>query len=118
MRSGEGGESVVGTISLFFHFHMHLISTHTRSLICILQKEIFGKSLKNMDPFDGLDDEDIRTAIANATGPRPSLFVSEFSFDLLVSVRLCFPSHVVFSLHCISSHYPFLSCILHSIFLV
>merc|ERR1711988_1894191 len=37
-----------------------------------------------MDPFDGLDDEDIRTAIANATGPRPTLFVSEYSFDLLV----------------------------------
>jgi len=37
-----------------------------------------------MDPFDGLDDEDIRTSIANSTGLRPSLFVSEFSFDLLI----------------------------------
>ena len=52
--------------------------------IAYIFKEIFGKSLKNMDPFDGLDDEDIRTAIANATGPRPTLFVSEYSFDLLV----------------------------------
>jgi dynamin 1-like protein len=31
-----------------------------------------------------LDDDDIRTAIANANGPRPSLFVPEMSFDLLV----------------------------------
>jgi dynamin 1-like protein len=52
--------------------------------IAYIFKEVFGKSVKLMDPFDGLDDEDIRTAIANATGPRPSLFVSEFSFDLLV----------------------------------
>jgi dynamin 1-like protein len=52
--------------------------------IAFIFKDIFGKSLKSMDPFDGLDDDDIRTAIANASGPRPSLFVSEFSFDLLV----------------------------------
>lgn len=31
-----------------------------------------------------MDDDDIRTAIANANGPRPSLFVPEMSFDLLV----------------------------------
>ena len=37
-----------------------------------------------IDPFDGLTDEDIRTAICNANGPRPSLFVPEISFDLLV----------------------------------
>jgi len=37
-----------------------------------------------LDPFEGLDDEDIRTAIANANGPRPCLFVPEIAFDLLV----------------------------------
>eukprot|EP01034_Spumella_vulgaris_P023710 gene23710-29958_t len=46
--------------------------------------EIFGKLLRSVDPFDGLEDEDIRTAIANANGTRPSLFVPEISFDLLV----------------------------------
>jgi dynamin 1-like protein len=45
---------------------------------------VFGRRLKSIDPFEGLDDEDIRTAIANANGPRPSLFVPEISFDLLV----------------------------------
>lgn len=37
----------------------------------------FDRGLKSIHPFDGLDDADIRTAIRNATGPRPSLFVPE-----------------------------------------
>ena len=52
--------------------------------IAFIFNEIFGRSLRHMNPFDGLEDEDIRTAIANSNGPRPSLFVSEISFDLLV----------------------------------
>ena len=31
--------------------------------------------MKTLDPFEGLDDDDIRIAIANANGPRSSLFV-------------------------------------------
>jgi dynamin 1-like protein len=50
--------------------------------------EVFGKRLKTLDPFDGLSDEDIRTAIANANGTRPSLFVPEISFDLLVRKQI------------------------------
>mmetsp|Transcript_17925 Transcript_17925/g.36371 ORF Transcript_17925/g.36371 Transcript_17925/m.36371 type:complete len:776 (-) Transcript_17925:35-2362(-) len=52
--------------------------------ISYIFNEIFGRSLMAIDPFDGLTDEDIRTAICNANGPRPSLFVPEISFDLLV----------------------------------
>eukprot|EP01031_Cornospumella_fuschlensis_P029967 gene29967-36193_t len=50
--------------------------------------EIFGKRLRQLDPFEGLEDEDIRTAIANANGTRPSLFVPEISFDLLVKRQI------------------------------
>lgn len=46
--------------------------------------EIFARSLSGINPFDGLTDQDIRTAIYNANGTRPSLFVPEMSFDLLV----------------------------------
>ncbi|CAM9648816.1 unnamed protein product [Chrysoparadoxa australica] len=46
--------------------------------------EIFAQSLDDLSPFDGLTDQDIRTAIHNANGTRPSLFVPEMSFDLLV----------------------------------
>jgi len=52
--------------------------------ISYIFNEIFGKKLKQLDPFEGLEDDDIRTAIANANGTRPSLFVPEISFDLLV----------------------------------
>jgi len=52
--------------------------------ISYIFNETFGKRLKGLDPFEGLDDEDIRTAIANANGPRPCLFVPEIAFDLLV----------------------------------
>ena len=50
--------------------------------------ELFGKMLWHMDPFEGLDDDEIRTAIANANGTRPSLFVPEISFDLLVKKQI------------------------------
>lgn len=50
--------------------------------------EIFGKSLLSIDPFDGLSDEEIRTAICNANGTRPALFVPEISFDLLVKRQI------------------------------
>ncbi len=46
--------------------------------------EMFAQSLSGIDPFDGLTDRDICTAIYNANGTRPSLFVPEMSFDLLV----------------------------------
>eukprot|EP01039_Chlorochromonas_danica_P010603 gene10603-11749_t len=52
--------------------------------ISYIFNETFGKKLRALDPFEGLDDEDIRTAIANCNGTRPSLFVPEIAFDLLV----------------------------------
>jgi hypothetical protein len=56
--------------------------------ISYIFNEIFGKLLWSMDPFEGLDDDEIRTAIANANGTRPSLFVPEISFDLLVKKQI------------------------------
>ena len=57
--------------------------------------ELFARAIDSIDPFSVLSDDDIRTAIRNATGPRPSLFVPEIAFDLLVKkqiVRLEEPS--------------------------
>mmetsp|Transcript_2441 Transcript_2441/g.3374 ORF Transcript_2441/g.3374 Transcript_2441/m.3374 type:complete len:749 (-) Transcript_2441:107-2353(-) len=56
--------------------------------IAYIFNDVFGKRLKNFDPLHGLDDDDIRTAIANANGTRPSLFVPELSFDLLVRKQI------------------------------
>jgi dynamin 1-like protein len=37
-----------------------------------------------IEPTQSLEIQDIRTTIRNSTGPRPSLFVPEVAFDLLV----------------------------------
>eukprot|EP01006_Ploeotia_vitrea_P035530 TRINITY_DN65896_c10_g1_i1.p1 TRINITY_DN65896_c10_g1~~TRINITY_DN65896_c10_g1_i1.p1 ORF type:complete len:384 (+),score=215.42 TRINITY_DN65896_c10_g1_i1:38-1153(+) len=50
--------------------------------------DVFARGLEEIDPFDYLTDQDIRTAIRNATGPRPALFVPEISFELLVRKQI------------------------------
>jgi dynamin 1-like protein len=49
---------------------------------------VFGHSLDSIDPTQNLTVHDIRTAIRNSTGPRPSLFVPEMAFDLLVKPQI------------------------------
>ena len=49
---------------------------------------VFGNSLETIDPTHNLSVMDIRTAIRNSTGPRPSLFVPEMAFDLLVKPQI------------------------------
>lgn len=50
--------------------------------------DIFGHALASIDSTSNLDNQDIRTAIRNSTGPRPSLFVPEIAFDLLVKPQI------------------------------
>lgn len=52
--------------------------------ISFIFTDVFGRSLNSVGAFDGLDDDEIRTTIANANGTRPALFVPEVSFDILV----------------------------------
>ncbi|XP_039138061.1 dynamin-related protein 3A-like [Dioscorea cayenensis subsp. rotundata] len=47
-------------------------------------QSIYVKSLEEVDPCDGMTDEDIRLAIQNASGPKSALFVPEVPFDILV----------------------------------
>lgn len=49
---------------------------------------VFGNSLESINPTQNLSVSDIRTAIRNSTGPRPSLFVPELAFDLLVKPQI------------------------------
>ncbi|OVA01830.1 Dynamin central domain [Macleaya cordata] len=58
-------------------------------------QSIFVKSLEEVDPCDDLTDDDIRTAIQNATGTRSALFVPEVPFEVLIRrqiARLLDPS--------------------------
>lgn len=50
--------------------------------------DVFGHALNSIDSNHNLDIQDIRTAIRNSTGPRPSLFVPEAAFDLLVKPQI------------------------------
>ena len=45
--------------------------------------EVFNKTLLKVDPFDRLTDEDLKTAIRNASSLRPNLFVPEVAFEVL-----------------------------------
>jgi dynamin 1-like protein len=44
----------------------------------------FTLPLQEVDPCEDLTDDDIRTAIQNATGPRSALFVPDVPFEVLV----------------------------------
>ncbi|XP_061363778.1 dynamin-related protein 3A-like isoform X1 [Gastrolobium bilobum] len=47
-------------------------------------QSIFVRSLEEVDPCEVLTDDDIRTAIRNANGPKLALFVPEVPFEVLV----------------------------------
>ncbi|KAG0089154.1 Dynamin- GTPase protein [Podila epicladia] len=73
---------------------------------------VFGAALDSVNPCENLSVQDIRTAIRNSTGPRPSLFVPEIAFDLLVKpqIKLLEPP----SLRCVELAYEELVKICHS----
>ena len=45
--------------------------------------EIFNHAIQNIDPFDALTDDDLKTAIRNASSLKPNLFVPEAAFEVL-----------------------------------
>ncbi|KAH3686458.1 hypothetical protein WICPIJ_002564 [Wickerhamomyces pijperi] len=64
--------------------------------IYYIYNDVLGMSLGSIDPNSNLSTGDIKTAIRNSTGPRPSLFVPELAFDLLVKPQIKLleaPSH-------------------------
>ncbi|CUA69275.1 dynamin GTPase [Rhizoctonia solani] len=50
--------------------------------------DVFGHALTSLDATGNLTTQDIRTAIRNSHGPRPSMFVPELAFDLLVKPQI------------------------------
>jgi replication fork clamp-binding protein CrfC len=56
--------------------------------IAFVFNEVFGARVDSIDPFDNLSDTEIRTAIRNATGPRPTLFLPEMAFEILVRKQI------------------------------
>lgn len=50
--------------------------------------EIFNKVVNNIDPFEYLTEQDIQTAIKNASALSPSLFVPEGAFEVLIRQQI------------------------------
>lgn len=75
--------------------------------------DVFGHALEGINPTSNLTVQDIRTAIRNSTGPRPSLFVPEQAFELLIKpqIKLLEPP----SLRCVELVYEELMKICHNI---
>ncbi|XP_058515683.1 dynamin-1-like protein [Ochotona princeps] len=48
----------------------------------------YSRALAEFDPLEGLSDQEIRTAIRNATGPKAALFVPEGAFEILVRKQI------------------------------
>lgn len=81
--------------------------------IYYIYNEIFGSQLASINPTHNLSINDIRTAIRNSTGPRPSLFVPELAFDILVKPQIKLleePSH-----RCVEMVYEELMKIVHTV---
>lgn len=78
---------------------------------CIFQ-DVFGQALSSINPTQNLTVQDIRTAIRNSTGPRPTLFVPEAAFELLIKpqIKLLLPP----SLRCVELVYEELMKICHN----
>lgn len=50
--------------------------------------DVFGHALESINPTHNLTNQDIRTAVRNSSGPRPSLFVPEIAFELLIKPQI------------------------------
>lgn len=74
--------------------------------------DVFGHALSSINPTHNLNLQDIRTAIRNSTGPRPTLFRAGVAFDLLVKpqIKLLEPP----SIRCVELVYEELMKICHN----
>ncbi|KAH8950520.1 hypothetical protein BDL97_10G090300 [Sphagnum fallax] len=103
-KSGQGA-LLLGIITKYTHGFQSIVDGKNEEMsttelsggarIHYIFQAIFVKSLEDVDPCDDLSDEDIRTAIQNATGPKNVLFVPEVPFEVLIRrqiARLLDPS--------------------------
>ena len=74
--------------SLVLQLFFSLFTRCGGARICYIFHETFGRTLDSIHPLTGLSNIDVLTAIRNATGPRPALFVPEVSFELLVKRQI------------------------------
>jgi dynamin 1-like protein len=89
---------ILTLVSKFTHTYNEMIDGHFvrdcskyfigGARINFIFQEIFKKDINSIDPFNSLTDEDIRTAIKNSNGLKPSLFVPEAAFEVLIKQQI------------------------------
>jgi dynamin 1-like protein len=84
MNSIRGAHSTLTGSPALIHPSSEMNELFGGARISFIFNDIFCASLMSVNAFDGLSDDEIRTTICNANGTRPSLFVPEISFDILV----------------------------------
>eukprot|EP01006_Ploeotia_vitrea_P032595 TRINITY_DN64783_c3_g3_i1.p1 TRINITY_DN64783_c3_g3~~TRINITY_DN64783_c3_g3_i1.p1 ORF type:complete len:585 (+),score=-22.23 TRINITY_DN64783_c3_g3_i1:14-1768(+) len=108
-NSSELGKTLLRLISLFSNNFRNIVEGNDMATMNNLsynsneQKEIYGgariayifnelfvnKTIQQMNPFEGLEDVDIRTAIANANGVKgASIFLAQQAFEFLVRKQI------------------------------
>jgi dynamin 1-like protein len=95
---GEKGPQLLQTITRFASAYCDTIEGTAKDIqttelyggarICFIFHETFHGRLESVEPLEGLNTADILTAIRNATGPRPALFIPEVAFELLVKRQI------------------------------
>jgi dynamin 1-like protein len=95
--AGEGSQAAI-VLNLFTRFSRNFQDAidgkfHSDQLvggarIHYIFYDVFAKAIFQFDSFSGLSDQEIRTAIRNATGPRTALFVPEVAFETLVKRQI------------------------------
>ena len=64
------------------------VELHGGSRINYIFHEMFRKVINSIDPFEYLSEQEIQTAIKNASAMSPSLFVPEGAFEVLVRQQI------------------------------
>merc|ERR1712110_815388 len=61
---------------------------HGGARIRYIFEDAFKKKLASFSGVDGIDITEFRTVIRNAAGPRPSLFIPDGAFEVLVTRQI------------------------------
>jgi dynamin 1-like protein len=116
----DGTSSELSAKELYVKKHLSIkemtkLTHHSRcggARIYHIFNQVFKQALNVIPPCSNLSDHDIRTAIRNSTGPRPSLFVPELAFGLLMRPQIKLLE--VPSLRCVEMVYEELMKLCHS----
>ncbi|KAG9048589.1 vacuolar protein sorting-associated protein 1 [Tulasnella sp. UAMH 9824] len=89
---------VLSAITFFDHEFRNAIDGTTNDLsvseldkgarIGFVFHELFSNAIKSIDPFDQVQDGDIRTILYNSSGSTPALFVGTAAFEVIVKQQI------------------------------